>query len=143
MRNTVIIATCAAALSLSAYATSALAHHAFAAEFDANKPVNFKGKITKMEWINPHTWLHVDVKQPDGKMVNWAIEAGTPNVLFRRGFTKQSLLPGTDIMIDGYQAKDGSHRANGRDLTFADGRKLFLGSSGTGAPYELTRTNEK
>jgi hypothetical protein len=143
MRNTVIIAACAAALSLSAYATSALAHHAFAAEFDANKPVNFKGKITKMEWINPHTWLHVDVKQPDGKMVNWAIEAGTPNVLFRRGFTKQSLLPGTDIMIDGYQAKDGSHRANGRDLTFADGRKLFLGSSGTGAPYELTRTNEK
>jgi len=120
-------------------APSAPAHHAFAAEFDANKPVNFKGKITKMEWINPHTWLHVDVKGPDGKMINWAIEAGTPNVLFRRGFTKQSLLPGTDIQIDGYQAKDGSHRANGRDLTFADGRKLFLGSSGTGAPYELTR----
>ena len=127
------------AVSLSVWANSALAHHAFAAEFDANKPVNFKGKITKMEWINPHTWLHVDVKGPDGKMVNWAIEAGTPNVLFRRGFTKQSLLPGTDIVIDGYQAKDGSHRANGRDLTFADGRKLFLGSSGTGAPYELTR----
>lgn len=126
-------------ISLSAFTTSASAHHAFAAEFDANKPVNFKGKITKMEWINPHTWLHVDVKGPDGKMVNWAIEAGTPNVLFRRGFTKQSLLPGTDIQIDGYQAKDGSHRANGRDLTFADGRKLFLGSSGTGAPYELTR----
>ena len=126
-------------ISLSAFTTSASAHHAFAAEFDANKPVNFKGKITKMEWINPHTWLHVDVKGADGKMVNWAIEAGTPNVLFRRGFTKQSLLPGTDIQIDGYQAKDGSHRANGRDLTFADGRKLFLGSSGTGAPYELTR----
>lgn len=126
-------------ISLSAFTSSASAHHAFAAEFDANKPVNFKGKITKMEWINPHTWLHVDVKGPDGKMVNWAIEAGTPNVLFRRGFTKQSLLPGTDIQIDGYQAKDGSHRANGRDLTFADGRKLFLGSSGTGAPYELTR----
>lgn len=127
------------AVSLFASANSALAHHAFAAEFDANKPVNFKGKITKMEWINPHTWLHVDVQGKDGKMVNWAIEAGTPNVLFRRGFTKQSLLPGTEIVIDGYQAKDGSHRANGRDLTFADGRKLFLGSSGTGAPYELTR----
>ena len=119
-------------------ASSAYAHHAFAAEFDANKPVSFKGKITKMEWINPHTWLHVDVAQPNGQVVNWAIEAGTPNVLFRRGFTKESLLPGTEISIDGYQSKDGSHRANGRDLTFADGKKLFLGSSGTGAPYELS-----
>ncbi len=119
-------------------ATSVWAHHAFAAEFDANKPVSFKGTITKMEWVNPHTWLHVDVKKPDGTVENWAIEAGTPNVLFRRGFTKESLLPGTEIMIDGYQAKDGSHRANGRDLTLPDGRKLFLGSSGTGAPYELT-----
>jgi hypothetical protein len=91
-----------------------------------------------MEWINPHTWLHVDVMNPDGTKVNWAIEAGTPNVLFRRGFTKESLLPGTAISIDGYQSKDGSHRANGRDLTFADGKKLFLGSSGTGAPYELS-----
>ena len=119
-------------------ATSMLAHHAFAAEFDANKPVSFKGTITKMEWVNPHTWLHVDVKKADGTVENWAIEAGTPNVLFRRGFTKESLLPGTEIVIDGYQAKDGSHRANGRDLTLPDGRKLFLGSSGTGAPYELT-----
>ena len=119
-------------------ATSMLAHHAFAAEFDANKPVSFKGTITKMEWVNPHTWLHVDVKKPDGTIENWAIEAGTPNVLFRRGFTKESLSPGTEIVIDGYQAKDGSHRANGRDLTLPDGRKLFLGSSGTGAPYELT-----
>ncbi len=142
MQKTFVIAACALGLSLSAWADAASAHHAFAAEFDANKPVNFKGKITKMEWINPHTWLHVDVKGSDGKVVNWAIEAGTPNVLFRRGFTKQSLLPGTDIVIDGYQAKDGSHRANGRDLTFADGRKLFLGSSGTGAPYELTRTGK-
>ena len=142
MQKTFAIAACALGLSLSASAGAAYAHHAFAAEFDANKPVNFKGKITKMEWINPHTWLHVDVKGTDGKVVNWAIEAGTPNVLFRRGFTKQSLLPGTDIVIDGYQAKDGSHRANGRDLTFADGRKLFLGSSGTGAPYELTRTGK-
>jgi hypothetical protein len=90
-----------------------------------------------MEWINPHSWLHVDVKQPDGTMVNWAIEAGTPNVLFRRGFTKETLLPGIEVVIDGYQAKDGSHRANGRDLTLPDGHQLFLGSSGTGAPYEL------
>ena len=143
MHTKLIIAASVIAASVAGFATSASAHHAFAAEFDANKPVNFKGKISKMEWINPHTWLHVDVKNPDGSMTNWAIEAGTPNVLFRRGFTKQSLLPGTDIAIDGYQAKDGSHRANGRDLTFADGKKLFLGSSGTGAPYELTRGNAK
>jgi hypothetical protein len=137
MRSKLVMAICIVGIAASGWASSALAHHAFAAEFDAKKPVNFKGTITKMEWINPHTWLHVDVKQPDGKMLNWAIEAGTPNVLFRRGFTKESLLPGTEIMIDGYQAKDGSHRANGRDLMFADGKKLFLGSSGTGAPYEL------
>ena len=115
----------------------ASAHHAFAAEFDANKPVNFKGIVSKVEWVNPHVWIHIEVKRPDGKAEPWAIEGGTPNVLFRRGFTKQSLTAGTEIMIDGYRAKDGTRRANGRDLTFADGRTLFLGSSGTGAPYEL------
>jgi hypothetical protein len=125
-------------LATSGWMSSASAHHAFAAEFDANKPVSFKGTIEKMEWVNPHTWLHVTVKNPDGTTENWAVEAGTPNVLFRRGFTKTSLVPGTEIVVDGYQAKDGSHRANGRDLTLPDGRKLFLGSSGTGAPYELT-----
>jgi len=119
------------------WASSASAHHAFAAEFDANKPVNFKGTITKVELVNPHSWLHVDVNQPDGTVVKWSIEAGTPNVLFRRGFTKDTLLPGTEVVIDGYQAKDGSRRANGRDLTLPNGRQLFLGSSGTGAPYEL------
>jgi hypothetical protein len=124
-------------LAITGWASSASAHHAFAAEFDANKPVTFTGTISKMEWVNPHTWLHVDVKQPDGTTVNWAVEAGTPNVLFRRGFTRQTLMPGTEIVVDGYQSKDGSRRANGRDLTFADGKKLFLGSSGTGAPYEL------
>jgi hypothetical protein len=136
---TVIIA----GLTICAGAMRVSAHHAFAAEFDANKSVNFKGTVTKMEWINPHTWLHVDVKKPDGTVENWAIEAGTPNVLFRRGFTKESLLPGTEVVVEGYQAKDGSHRANGRDLTFPDGRKLFLGSSGTGAPYELTPDQKK
>ena len=118
---------------------SLTAHHAFAAEFDANKPVEFTGVVAKMEWVNPHVWITLDVKKPDGSVEQWKFEAGTPNVLFRRGFTKESLLPGTQVKVDGYQAKDGTRRANGRDLTFADGRKLFLGSSGTGAPYELAR----
>jgi hypothetical protein len=113
------------------------AHHAFAAEFDARKEVTLKGAVTSVEWVNPHVWIHVDVKKPDGKLESWAIEAGTPNVLFRRGVTKQSLKAGTEVVIDGYQAKDGSHRANGREVKLADGSKLFLGSSGTGAPYEI------
>ena len=138
MRTKLAIVACVTGLAMSGWVSSASAHHAFAAEFDANKPVSFKGTISKMEWVNPHTWLHVNVKQPDGAVENWAVEAGTPNVLFRRGFTKDSLLPGTEIVVDGYQSKDGSRRANGRDLTLPDGRKLFLGSSGTGAPYELT-----
>lgn len=112
------------------------AHHAFAAEFDAKKPVKLEGKVTKMEWINPHAWIHIDVKGEDGKIEKWMIEGGTPNTLLRRGFTKNSLLPGTDIVVDGYQAKDGSLKANGRDLTLPGGRKLFLGSSGTGAPRD-------
>jgi hypothetical protein len=113
-----------------------LAHHSFAAEFDAKRPVKLRGTITRMEWINPHAWIHIDVKGPDGKIVNWMIEAGTPNTLFSRGLTKDSLEPGTEILVDGYLSKDGSNRANGRDVTFPDGRKLFLGSSGTGAPYD-------
>ena len=127
------------AIGVTGTAVSLSAHHAFAAEFDANKPVQMKGIETKMEWLNPHVWLHMDVKQPDGTVENWAFEAGTPNVLFRRGFTRKSLLPGTVVLIDGYRAKDGSRRANGRDLTFEDGKKLFMGSSGTGAPYELNQ----
>src|ERR1700749_4406159 len=125
-------------LAVAGWSAAARAHHAFAAEFDADKPVTFKGTITKMEWVNPHTWLHVDVKNPDGTGVNGAIEAGTPNVLFRRGFTKDSLLPGTEIVVDGYQSKDGSRRANGRDLTFPDGGKLFLGAAGPGGPFQRT-----
>jgi hypothetical protein len=124
-------------------AISASAHHAFAAEFDSNKPVKFTGKVTKMEWVNPHAWLHVDVKKADGTVENWAVEAGTPNVLYRRGFTKESLLVGTEVVVDGYQAKDGSHRCNGRDLTLPDGRTLFLGSSGTGAPSDNEKGSQK
>ena len=122
---------------VAATATPLSGHHAFAAEFDAKKPVRFEATVTRMQWTNPHVWIHVDVKKPNGTVEKWAFEAGTPNVLFRRGFTKNSLLPGTKIVVDGYQAKDGSRRANGRDITFPDGKKLFLGSSGTGAPYEL------
>ncbi len=116
------------------------AHHAFAAEFDANKPVHFEdATVTKVEFINPHCWIHVDVKMPDGKVENWSIEAGSPNILMRRGITRFTLKAGDKINISGYQAKDGLNRANGRDLTLPDGRKLFLGSSGTGAPYEVQR----
>jgi Family of unknown function (DUF6152) len=114
----------------------ALGHHAFNAEFDANKPVKFQGTITKMLWVNPHAWIYVDVKKPDGTIEEWMVETGTPNTLLRRGFTKESLKTGTQITVDGYQSKDGSLRANGRDLTLPDGKTLFLGSSGTGAPYD-------
>jgi hypothetical protein len=114
-------------------------HHAFAAEFDPKRPVKLRGVVTKMEWINPHAWMHIDAKDADGKVISWMIEAGTPNTLFRRGFTKDSLKIGTEVLVDGYQAKDGSNTANGRDVTLPDGRKLFLGSSGTGAPEDEKR----
>ena len=112
----------------------ALAHHAFSSEFDAAKPVKLTGTVKKMEWINPHSWLTLEVKNANGTVETWEIEAGAPNAMFRRGFNKNSLPVGTQVVVNGFQAKDGRKRANGRDLSFPDGRRLFLGSSGTGAP---------
>ena len=109
--------------------TPAMAHHSFAAEFDARNPVSLRGTVTKMEWINPHAWIHIDVKKPDGTVDEWMIEAGSPNTLLRRGLTKNSLKVGTEILVEGYRSKDGSLRANGRDVKLPDGQILFLGSS--------------
>lgn len=134
MRAFLAVAVAGAGLFLAS--VPAWAHHAFAAEFDAKKPVHFEGTVTKVELINPHSWIHVDVKSPDGTVTNWMFEAGSPNVLLRRGFTKTSIPAGTAVVVDGYQSKDGSNRANGRDITLPNGQKLFLGSQGTGAPYE-------
>ena len=119
-----------------AAATPVIAHHSFAAEFDADKSVKIKGTVVRMEWINPHSWIYIDVTGPDGNVEHWKVEGGAPNALLRRGFNKQSLLAGTVVTVEGYQAKDGAMRANGRDITYQDGRKLFVGSSGTGAPDE-------
>ena len=130
-------------LVLTVNSAEAPAHHAFAAEFDADKPIHLEGTVTKMEWINPHAWVHIDVEKEDGTVESWMIEGGTPNTLFRRGFNKTSLLPGTKIVVNGYQSKDGSLKGNGRDLTFPDGRKLFLGSSGTGAPKDGSDPTER
>ena len=112
------------------------AHHSFAAEFDANQPVELHGTITRMEWINPHSWLHIDVKNADGTTTPWMIEGATPNTLLRRGFTREAVKSGTEITIIGYRAKNGANRANGRDLILPDGSRLFMSSSGTGAPGE-------
>jgi hypothetical protein len=133
-------------LGLLLAAVPAAAHHAFAAEFDANRPVQLKGNVTKVEWINPHAWIHIEAQKSDGTTEIWMVEGGTPNTLFRRGITKDSLLPGTEVIVDGYQSKDRACapicKANGRNVTLTDGRKLFLGSSGTGAPRDGTDPTE-
>lgn len=131
MRNKAILIMTAACFM--AAVIPAWAHHAFAAEFDSNKPIKFTGTVVKVDFINPHSWIHIDVKEPSGKVTRWMIEGGSPNTLFRRGITKDSLPEGTQITVDGYQAKDGSNKANGRDVTYADGRKIFLSGS---APNE-------
>jgi hypothetical protein len=126
----------AGAALLLAAAAPVIAHHSFAAEFDADKPVTMKGTVFKVEWTNPHSWIHIDVAGPDGTTERWVVEGGAPNALLRRGWTKNSLPAGIEIIVEGFQAKDGSNRANGRDITFPDGKKLSVGSTGTGAPEE-------
>lgn len=131
-----------AVLGLILFVKTASAHHSFAAEFDADKPVKLKGVVTRMDWFNPHAWIYLDVKGDDGKVVNWGIETGAPNALLRRGFTKDYLRPGTEIVVEGYRAKDGSMRANGSTVTLPDGKKLFLGTSGNGAPYDKDQSGK-
>ena len=140
MRKTFWIATVAV---LAATGGTVVAHHAFSAEFDAKAPVSLKGPIVKIEWINPHAWIHIDVTTPKGTHETWMVEGGTPNTLQRNGITRDSITVGTEILVSGYQAKDGRKRANGRDITFPDGRTLFMGSSGTGAPRDGKDPNEK
>jgi hypothetical protein len=126
-----------AGLALAAATAQISAHHAFGAEFDPNAPVRLQGKIVRLEWVNPHTWIHIEVTKADGTTEVWAVEGGTPNTLLRRGLARDTLKIGTEIIVDGYQTKDHSlKRANGRDVTFTDGRKIFMGSSGTGAPRD-------
>lgn len=138
MRMRMIYATLAAgAVAILLYAVPAVAHHAFGAEFDPDAPIRLEGTIVRVEWVNPHSWIHIEVTEDDGSQVVWMVEGGTPNVLQRRGLRRDCLPIGTMLIVDGYQAKDHSlARANGRDITFTDGRKFFLGSSGTGAPQD-------
>jgi hypothetical protein len=131
MKTKLLVALAGAAV-VAAAAVPVVAHHAFGAEFDANRPVLLKGKVTKVEWVNPHAWIHLKTDKGE----DWMVEGGTPNTLLRRGINRDSLKVGTEIVVDGYQSKDRSNRANGRDVTFPDGKKLFMGSSGTGAPRD-------
>ena len=126
-----VLAAAAGAILIS---TVLLAHHAFTAEFDTKKPVKLRGTIAKIELVNPHSWIYIDVKNEDGTTSQWMLEAGSPNVLVRRGFSKTALPKGTEVIFEGFQAKDGSNRANGRDITFPDGKKLFIGSTGAEGP---------
>lgn len=136
-----IVAVAAAALVLAAV-VPVYAHHAFGAEFDPNRPLVLKGPVVRVEWVNPHTWIHLEVTTEAGSKEVWMVEGGTPNSLLRRGLKRDTIKIGQIIVVDGYQAKDRSNRANGRDVTFEDGRKFFLGSSGTGAPYDKERRGQ-
>jgi hypothetical protein len=135
MRTTFSILS--AAVLFAAASVPVAGHHAFGAEFDPNAPIRLQGKVVKLEWVNPHAWIHIEVSKDDGTKEVWMVEGGTPNTLLRRGLTRDSLTFGTELVVDGYQTKDHSlKRANGRDVTFTDGRKIFMGSSGTGAPRD-------
>ncbi len=135
MRTT--LSMCIAGAVVLAAAVPLRGHHAFGAEFDPDAPIRLQGKVVKLEWVNPHAWIHIEVAKPDGAKEVWMVEGGTPNTLLRRGLTRESLTVGTELIVDGYQTKDHSlKRANGRDVTFTDGRKMFMGSSGTGAPRD-------
>ena len=139
-KHWLVLASLLALLLLAVLTPRVLAHHAFSAEFDADAPVKLQGKVTKVEWINPHAWVHLMAELPEGGTQHWMVEGGTPNTLLRVGINKNSLVPGTEIVVRGYQSKDKACnpacKANGRDVTFPDGRKLFMGSSGTGAPRD-------
>jgi hypothetical protein len=131
---TLVLLLTGVAVFLGAAAVSA--HHAFSAEFDANRPMKLEGTVARTEWINPHSWIHIEVTDDDGQVSSWAIECGAPNSLMRRGLNKNSIPVGTALVIEGFGAKDGSNTANARDITLPDGSVFFVGSSGTGAPYE-------
>ena len=134
MRSVAVSSSLVLVIGWLGLASTGGAHHAFSSEFDATRPVVLSGTITRVELINPHSWIHLDVTQEDGTVESWMIEAGPPGVLVRRGWTKDSVQPGTEVMVEGYQARDGSNRANGRDVTLPDGTRLFAGSTGVGSP---------
>ena len=140
--KTLLILT-GAALGFLLVATPVRAHHSFAAEFDVDQPITLKGTLTKMEWVNPHGWIYIDVAGPDGKVTNWAVEAGAPNALLRRGLRANDFPVGSQIVVEGYRAKDNSATANGFSVTFPDGRNFFMGTQGTGAPTEFKRPGSK
>ena len=139
MPRTTNVACAGVCLAVAVVLAPLAAHHAFSSEFDAAKPVRLRGKITKMEWINPHAWMHIEVQTEAGEKENWMIEAGPPGALVRRGWRKDSVKPGVEVLVEGYRAIDGTNKANGRDVTLPDGTRLFAGSSGTGAPYDDRR----